>query len=66
MNRFDFNAAAQSLLSTLKKVFTYRGRATRMEFWTFVITTGILNILLLVIAGGLSAIHEVIGISFLS
>ena len=46
------------LLQTLKKSFSYQGRATRKEFWTFTATAFLVNILLVLIGAGLCRLAE--------
>ena len=46
------------LLQTLKKSFSYQGRATRKEFWTFTVTAFLVNILLVLIGAGLCRLAE--------
>ena len=52
------------LLTTLKKSFTFKGRATRKEFWLFVITAYIINLFLGGIAAGMGKITDVLAIPF--
>ena len=59
------NDFIQSLVSTVKKAFTYSGRATRKEFWTYAITADVVLFVLLVFAAGLGRLAEVLGLIFL-
>ena len=53
------------LFSTVKKVFDYSGRATRKEFWGFILAAFIVNFLLAIFAGIMAAIADFLGIIFL-
>ena len=61
-----FKAMPGLLWKTLKLTFTYKGRATRLEFWSFVITTIILNLILSIFALLFGLIHENLAIPFIS
>ena len=50
-----------SILKTLKHTFSFAGRAARMEFWSYVITSYLIIFLLSLIGAGLSAIAGVLG-----
>ena len=60
------NDFIQSLVGTVKKAFTYSGRATRKEFWIYTITSTIVSLILLVFTLGMGRIHEVLGYIFLT
>ena len=53
-----------SLIGTIKKTFTFKGRATKAEFWYFVLAAVIVSIILGVLTAVGSAIHHVVGIIF--
>ncbi len=52
------------LLSTVKKAFCYEGRATRKEFWLWVLANYIVNFIFLLLFAIGAAIHDVIGAIF--
>lgn len=52
------------LWTTVKKIFTYSGRATRKEYWMFILACVIVNFVLGVLIGGFAAIAEFLGIIF--
>ena len=57
-----FSVLINSLINTIKKTFTVQGRATRLDYWTFVACYLLLRIILgLLVAGGF-ALHFVVGI----
>ena len=51
------NAIKDSLISTLKKTLSFKGRATRLDFWTFVVFWVLVNIVLFVFTALLSLIR---------
>jgi len=53
------------LLQTLKKSFSFAGRATRREFWLFVVADLLLTFLLLVITNLMGKIHVTLAEIFL-
>ncbi len=44
------------LWGTIRKIFTYTGRASRREYWLFVIVSNIVNFIWIVFCSGLAAI----------
>lgn len=52
------------LLSTVKKVFDYNGRATRKEFWGFLLAVSIFNFVLLIFSLGMAAIADFLAVVF--
>lgn len=56
-----FSVFINSLLDTIKKTFVFRGRATKLDYWTFVVCAIIVNTILSLILYGGFAIHEVVG-----
>lgn len=51
----------QMLWGTIRKVFTYTGRASRKEYWTFILACVIGNFILGIFCGGLAAMADVLG-----
>jgi uncharacterized membrane protein YhaH (DUF805 family) len=49
------------LFSSVKNAFCYEGRATRKEFWLWILASYIVNFVLMIIVGIGSAIHEFVG-----
>ncbi|MBR0459385.1 MAG: DUF805 domain-containing protein [Victivallales bacterium] len=52
------------LIHSLKNSFSFEGRATRMEYWTFIITVFLLNIILFGVTTLLGFISKYLGVPF--
>ena len=65
MSTTTLNSSITLLWSTVKKIFTYTGRATRKEFWTFTVAAWCLNIVFGVVAAAMGAIAEILGMAIL-
>ncbi|MBR6471271.1 MAG: DUF805 domain-containing protein, partial [Victivallales bacterium] len=55
------NCFVDSILSTLKKAFCMKGRASRKEFWCYVLAMHLVLIVLGIVGLGLGAVSEALG-----
>ena len=59
-----FAKLVSSITDSLKKTFCFKGRATKLDFWTFILFCLLVNIVFVILGGGASWLSAKIEMSF--